>query len=113
MPLKAMHQSRTVEDANCGVFEGSRDDGIVRNDPESSGCAPVCGDLPLCLELQAARCPLSVKAELDEEVVVDVAGKETALVNADGRGNVLFLCVLGLIDEGVLGFCLHPSLLEL
>ncbi len=73
---------------------------------------PVGGDLPVGLELDGAGGLLGLEVELDQKVVVDVAGEETALVDADRGGDILLLRVFGLVDVGTLVLRAHVVLVE-
>lgn len=65
------------------------------------------------MELDGTDSFLCLEVELDQEVVIDVSGEEAALVDADGGGNVLLLCVLGLVNIGTFVLGCNAALVEL
>lgn len=46
-----MDYPRPIEDTNHGIFEGTRNDGVIGDDSEYQRWVPIGGDLSFCLEL--------------------------------------------------------------
>ena len=69
--------------------------------------------MPLSLKLESVQAFLGFKVKLNKEIVVDVSGKETALVHANCSWNVLLFRVLRLIDVALLTLGLDSAFLEL
>jgi hypothetical protein len=55
---------------------------------------------------------LRFEIELDQEVVIDISCDEGALMDTNCCRDVVFFCVLGLINEGVTVFGGHRELVE-
>ena len=62
---------------------------------------PVGRNLTISFELNVADCFLSLKVELNQKIVIDVASKEIALMNRNSCWNVFLFCMSGLVDVGV------------
>lgn len=69
--------------------------------------------MSLGLKLESVQAFLGLKVELNEEVVVDVSSKETALVHANSSWNVFLFSIFRLVDVTLLAFGLDSALLKL